>query len=161
MDFFTKMVDFAIESARKEEQKHKPLSGFRVVREARFLVGPAKKNAAHHREREKHYCGELEKAEVKLRTDGVTVKVWDPSKGYNLQTPSGGIGSGAIGNTGAQFQAQMDQGMMDAVRNAKDKMIEHRQEAEKFEKYARAFACAPTTTIELTVEDVHLFKLES
>ena len=59
------------------------------------------------------------------------------------------------------FQPRVDQKLMDAVKNAKAKMLEHRDKAWQYEKYARAFALSPDTRMRLSVEEVYYFGLES
>lgn len=131
---------------------------FRVERTARQLIVPSRLRAEHHRERERHYTKELEAAEKVLREEGVSIEVTDPAMGTSTSFHS--VASGAIYNPQQRFQPQINQTMMDAVTRAKTKMLEHRGKAETFEKYARAFACAPNVKLELTIEEVFMFQLE-
>lgn len=151
-------------SNREASSKATYLSGFTILRKAGSLIEPARKVAEHHRDRERHYTQTLEIAEKKLRDEGITVEMIDQKTGYAYQ---GSICSGNIampGGMGAQnlpkFQPKVDQDLMGKVETAKVKMLEHREKAERFEKYARAFACAPHTEVTLNVEEVHQFRLE-
>ncbi len=161
------------EIALKEEQRLKekpmPLSTLRFEKEARTLIQPARKCAEHHRAREQFYVKELEEREAILRERGVTMEAVDPRTGFAATNvgciASGAISYGNIGNAGMavpKFQARVDQSLLGDVERAKNKMIDHGKKAEQFEKYARAFACLPPNTkIELSMEDVHTFRLEA
>lgn len=152
------LIDLSV-NEQKEEPVYSP-SGFKVFRRARDLIESCRNNAAHHRDREKHYTEKLEKAEAEFREKGVKIEVWDPSQGYYLpHTSSGSIGSGQIGGSQQMFQPKIDQTLQDAVKHAKTKMLEHRNSAEQFEKYVTAFSIAPETLVELSVGDIHYFRL--
>jgi hypothetical protein len=133
------------------------LCNFKFERQAKSLIEPARKCGAYHRSRESYYVKELEKAERELRDKGVSVEVWNPEMGAHMTYAS--LTSGSMGGS-QKFEAKIDQKLLDAVTVAKTKMIEHRKKAESYEKYARAFNCAPEVKVELTVEDCDLFKLE-
>lgn len=167
-----KLVNHLIELSQRHDRANDPmpLGQFRFSRPARQLVGPAAEKSIHHRNRERHYTAVLERAEVEMREKGVTVEAVDPKTGVAFG-PS--LSSGTISHTnfdqygnaaGAvpKFEARVDRRLQEAVERAKAKMLEHRARAEKYEKYARAFACCPEDAqVELTVEDVHFFGLES
>lgn len=155
-----KLVNQLIEAARNEERaaKAQPLYQFRIIRKAGDLIKPCQQRAAHHRDREKFYTGELEKAEKKLRDEGVSVDVTDMATGISYGH-TGTVVSGAMVGT-SQLQAKIDQTLLDAVKRAKSSMIDHREKAEKYEKFARAFGCCPGLEVELTVDEVHFFRLE-
>lgn len=172
-----KILNFVVEAARREERRVNPPEAkqpayFAFTRKARDLVGAAKGREKHHRERETHYTGLLEIAETKLRAEGLTVEVIDPSTGFAMNVGSGSIGSGQINFGGSasppshssmpKFQAKINQDLLGIVEKAKTKMLEHRAAALKFGKYARAFACCPPDhEVLLSVEDVHEFQLET
>ena len=160
-----KLVDFMIEAAKKEYQAEPnpvSLGLFYIEVKARQLVKPSKDLAKHHRQREKHYTKMLEAAEKELRQKGVAVDVVDQFG--SVMAAYGIIGSGAIGSGslsgGAKFQPKINQDMLDKVQRAKAKMVEHRDSACQYEKYARAFACAPDKVVKLSVGEVDYFKLE-
>jgi hypothetical protein len=156
-----RLVNLMTEFLVSEERKNKPcgLGNFTFERTARQLVGPATERAVHHRKREDHYTVELEKAERELREKGVTVEVYDQGTGTSLSY-SNSICSGNVTGMQQNFQPKIDQRLLDLVKNAKNKMLEHRSNAERYEKFSRAFACAPDTKVTLTVEDAHFFRLE-
>lgn len=151
---FDKVFDFVVETVRRQERdKHRAEDNpnnavapaqFVVDRRAGDLVEPAKKRAAHHRERELHYVTHLEEAEKELREKGVTVDVFDAATGTYMSATNT-ISSGSIGAPTQQFQPRVDPKLLDNVKNAKAKLLAHREKAEQYEKYARAYACAPTT----------------
>jgi len=156
-----KLINYLIEAARKEERKDNEsvtLGNFRVNKKAGELIGSCRKNGEHHRKREQFYTKELEIAERVLKEKGVTVEVFDAVKGYYTQVASGAIGSGGLG-VQQNFQAKIDQVMLDAVKKAKDKMLEHREKAEGFERYAKAFSLNAEEIIRLSVTDIEYFKL--
>ena len=176
-----KIFDFIVNTVRKEEQrkqedaapfKAKKLCEFKAERKARQLILPAQELAIHHREREKHYTTALEEAEKDFKENGVTVEVYDPKTGMSVSAEhAGAVSSGAIqggnisygnftGGNMPKFQPRVNQDLLDKVERSKSKMLEHRNKAEQYEKYARAFACNPEMLIELTVEDIHYFLLE-
>ena len=155
-----------IDAAQRDLNKIKPLrvGAFCFTRKARDLVVPSKERGTHHRAREQFYTGELEKAEKKLREEGISVEVINPNTGV-AYTQTGTICSGSVSMTGGgsqpKFTPKINQDMLGDVERAKAKMLEHRSLAERFEKHARAFACAPDTLVELTTEDADFFKLSS
>ena len=153
-----KLVNRLLEMSAVERNgdKVQTLHEFKVERLARTLIAPAKKKATHHRDREKHYTKELEKAEKVLRQKGISLEVFDWSTG-TMKINSSSVASGRIDSPSATFQPTVDQRMLDTVKNAKNKMLEHRGKAEWFGKLACAFACSPDSKISLTVEDVHSF----
>lgn len=72
------------------------------------------------------------------------------------------ICSGAIqgGVNQTSFQPRIDQILLDKVKVAKNKMLDHRAKAEQYEKYARAFFLADAgIKLKLSVEDITYFKL--
>lgn len=157
-----KFVNFMIEAALREEKsrnKSNYLREFTVERSAKSLVTPASKLEKHHRGREKHYTKILQDAEKELREKGISVELYDPLIGA-VQTVPFNLASGSISNSASSFQPKIDSKLLDAVKNAKAKMFEHRNKAETYEKFARAFKCAnPQFKIKLSVEDVHFFQL--
>lgn len=163
-----KLVNHLIELSLTEEHKNDPmhLHAFKVEKLARELVEPARKKAEHHREREKYYTTKLEEAEKKLKEEGITIEAIDPKTGFAVY---GDIASGNIqsnfNNAGGnipKFQPKIDQGMLGDVETAKTKMIDHRNKAEKYEKWVRAFSvCSSDTKVYLTVEDIYFFRLEA
>lgn len=168
-----KLINYVIEVARKEERRDKamPLSDFKFERQAKQLIAPVKSCGIHHREREKFYTEQLEKAEKKLREEGVSVEIVDPKTGVSFGQ-MGSLVSGSISVSQFEnytntinlpkFQPKINQDLLQSVEKAKTKMLEHRSKAERYEKLARAFACCPTDAkVELTVEDVSFFRLES
>ena len=165
-----KIFDFIVNSIRADERRRwegesrklpYTVNDFSVDRKAGELVEPAKKCGVHHREREKHYTTKLEEAEKELREKGISIEVYD----QNTQTymnPMNSMCSGAItGGVSQQFQPRIDQKLLDNVKNAKNKMLEHREKAEKFERLARAFALAPEQVLRLSVGEIDMFKLEA
>ena len=161
-----KVLDFVVNAVRQQEliryedERSKdpvPPSLFSVTRPAGELVQPCWIKAAHHREREKHYVAKLEEAEKKLREEGVSMEVFDSSTGTFLGYQN--VASGNLGIPQQNFQPRIDQGMLDAVKNNKNKMLEHRSKAEDYERYARAFACGPEQLVKLSVADVTYFGL--
>lgn len=156
---------------------------FWVYKPAGDLVEPSRKKAEHHRLREKHYTQKLEEAEKELREKGVSIELFDPTTNTYQHVPAGSIASGAIGmgwlnqQTGGalvapnaaqlqslagslpQFQPRVDQRLADNAKNAKMKMLEHREKAFAYEKFARAFALDSERKVRLTVEDIHYFGL--
>jgi hypothetical protein len=155
-----KIINHIIETCQKEERRTKAmrLSEFKFERSARDLIEPSKRCAEYHRSREEHYTKELENAERNLKENGISVEVYD-SRSNTYYGCTGSIVSGAMAGT-SMLQPRVDQKCMDAVKNAKEKMIEHRDLATKYEKYIRAFTCAPESKIELGVEDVNFFRLK-
>ncbi len=168
------ILDFVVNSVRAEEKRKKedeerskdymePVSphAFWTTVGADTLIEPSKKKAQKHREREQEWTKRLEEAEKELREKGITVDVYDSATQTYMHTNVTPVMSGAISNVGTQqFQPRVDQKLMDNVKNAKNKMMEHRNKAEQYEKYARAFAFGPDREIKLTVEDIHYFGLE-
>lgn len=134
-------------------------SGFFVVVRAGALIEPAKKKVEQHRAREQHYTERLAEAEKELREKGVSVELFDLNTGTYREF-SGSVCSGNISVPTQNFQPRIDQKLMDNVKNAKNKMMEHRDKAMGYEKYARAFSQAKEREIRLTVEDIHYFGLE-
>ncbi len=160
-EYRDKLVEFLIRQNQKLETANDPvvLSGFRVTKKAKESIEPSRIRAEKHREREAEYTKKLEEAEKDLRENGVSVEVFDPQAGYTIPA-QGCIASGAISSMQSQFQPRVNNEKMEKVKAFKNKMLEHRQEAEKFEKWGRAFRCNPDETIVLTVEEVHWFRLE-
>lgn len=182
---FDRLLDFVIGAVRAEEQTKRqkereiedltrPVAkeGFWIDIKAASIVEPARKKAAHHREREKHYTKQLEIAEKELREKGISIEVYDQTTGtyqnYGAIT-SGSIASGQIGSfnvgggtaniTQQVFQPRVDQKLLDPVKNATTKMLDHRKRADDYERYARAFSLAPERLIRLGIADVHYFGL--
>ncbi len=171
---FDKMLEFVINSVRAEEaQKQKtkdeaaeptkPLSPaqFYVHKKAGDLVENCKRKGTHYREREKEFTKKLEESEKELREKGVTMDAYNTSTGtyqqfQNTQT----LASGSIQGPQVTFQPRIDQRLMDNVKNSKDKMLEYRDKAAQYEKYARAFACDRERLLRLTTEDITYFGLE-
>lgn len=150
-----KLVENMIETVRNEERRNKamPLNNFKFERDAKALIEPAKNCAAHHRKREKHYMSVLDDAEKVLREKGVTIEAVNNS---------GSLASGSMYGASSNLQPKIDSTMLEAVKNAKSKVLEHRSAAEGYERYARAFTCCPRSTqVELRLEDVYYFRLES
>jgi hypothetical protein len=58
-----------------------------------------------------------------------------------------------------KFQPKVDQDMLNRVERAKNKMLEHRGKAERYEQLACAFAVNPDFTVKLSVEDITYFGL--
>lgn len=150
--------------SREDEEKNKNLfsPGQLVLeRDARSLAVPAKKCAMHHRERETYYTKSLENAEKELREKGVSMEVYDQSLGAYLNAAQH-VASGNItsNQTMTSFQPRIDQALLDKVKVAKQKMLEHREEAKRYEEYARAFWLADEgIKVKLTVHDVTYFRL--
>lgn len=172
---FDKLLEFVVNSVRQEEKvkqdKFEELrsrdisiprdkADFWAEKRAGDLVEPSKKRALRHRESEKEYTTKLEEAEKELKEKGISVEVYDSvSQTYQSY---GNIVSGAFTNvppSQQNFQPRVDQKLMDAVKNAKSKMLEHREWAKTYEKYARAFALNPDFMVKLSVEDIHYFRL--
>lgn len=164
---YVKKVEEDALDRKKENPDAVAPNWFRVEKKAGELVEASRKQGIHHRERELFYTEELEKAEKDLRENGVSMELYDPTKGTFLQavSNSGSLCSGSIGNYGngntQAFQPRVDQVKLDKVKTMKEKMLEHRGKAEQYEKYARAYALAPDTKILLGIEDVHYFRLET
>jgi hypothetical protein len=169
----SKIFDFVVEAVRKEEREKnrvreeqesrtRPLvpSQFWIVVQAESLVGPSKKKAIHHREREKVWIEKLQEAEKDLREKGVSIEVFD-QQSQTFSNFSGSLVSGAIGSTAQNFQPRVDQKYMDAVKNAKEKMLFHRNKAVDYERYAIAFPLDPLREIKLTICDIDYFGLEA
>ncbi len=175
MQYLDQLVSHLIETARKEEANRNKKEGvmtlqsFKFEKLAKELVVPARKCAEHHRSRERHYTQELEKAEAILREKGISMEVVDPRTGFSVASV-GSVCSGAVSlgyeasnnpNYAPKFQPRVDQGLLGDVERAKTKMLDHGKKAEQYEKYARAFICCPPEAkIELSIEDVHFFRLE-
>lgn len=168
-----KIVEQMLEAVRQQERAMKPttLTAFRVVCTAGDLATPCQRLATYHRSREEFYTTELERAEKRLREEGVSFDVYNPSTGMTLPILSGSIGSGSISmgyftsphihqHQFPQYQPRIDERLKAAVDNAKTKMLEHRNKAGWFEKHQHAFSLSPTTKIELTVDEVNMFKLD-
>jgi hypothetical protein len=171
-----KLLDLIISSVRFEdkvrydklqeaEDTTRPLAKdlFWVDRQAGDLIAPCKAKAERRRAAEQEWTKKLEAAETELREKGVSVELYDSAAGGYVQTQnilaSGAIGT--FGNASAQnFQPRVDQRLLDAVKHAKSKMLDSRAQAEKYEKYARAFACDPRRLVRLSIEDIHYFGLE-
>ena len=166
---FDDIVRFMVEAAKREEERKNPspkhLGAFSFVRKAGDLVNPAKERAKHHREREQDYTKQLEAAEQELRSKGISMEIIDQATGFAIP---GIIASGSVvggSQTGSNYQTpkftpKINLDMLGEVEKAKTKMLEHRRDADKFDKYARAFSCSPETEVILSVEDVHDFRLE-
>lgn len=170
---FDKLLEFVVNAVRSEEQrKHEKLkevedktkaiypASFTVEVAAGALIEPSRKNGKFHREREKYYSDELEKSETELREKGITIDVFDQQSQSYMNY--GVIVSGALPSSNANqqvFQPRVDQKLMDNVKHAKSKMLEHRGKAEQFEKYVRAFQLDRNRLIKLTIEEVHYFRL--
>lgn len=156
-----KLVQELINGARRDQDRDKPvpLVAFRVERLARDLIEPSWAKANHHRDREKYYTGELETAEKDLREKGISVEAYDQI-GQLSQQNYENVFSGNITGPQVTFAPKIDQTMLDKVKRAKEKMLEHRGDAKGYERYARAFACAPNAKLELTVSEVDYFGLE-
>lgn len=165
-----KIFEFLVNSIRQQEveklrQADNPRNAitpqlFKVDKQARELIKPCERCALHHRTRETHYIRKLEEAETKLRAEGVSVDVFDSTTGTYMN-PANAICSGNV--TGAltqQFQPRIDQRMLDDVKNAKAKMLEHRGKAEQYEQYLRAFRQAPQQWLRLNINDITFFRLE-
>lgn len=155
-----RLVDFMIEAAENEKNKNKAMSicDFRFERRTKELIVPSKSCARHHRKRETFYMESLENAEKELREKGVSVEVVE----QGLAPYMGNVISGSMVTPTSNFAPKIDQKLLEAVKLAKTKVIEHRNKAERYEKLARAFTCCPPdATLELSVEDVDFFRLES
>lgn len=151
------------------------LNNFYFPRKAKELIDPARIRGQHHRKREEHYTKMLEVAEKKLKEEGISMEIIDPRTGAAQRVESGHFASGAISSLSnispggwtqptnvPKFQPKINQEMLGDVEKFKLKMLEHRDKAERFEKFHRAFTCCPPDTmVNLTVEDVHFFQLES
>ena len=163
-----KLLEFIISSVRKEEEqkyrkeddlaRSRPCNQFWCDVKAGTLVDPSNTKAKHHREREKHYITKLEETEKELREKGVSIEAFD-QQSHTYHQFQGSIASGAVSSHSMGFQPRVDQKLMDNVTNAKSKMLEHRDKAEKYEKYAKAFSFNPDFLVRLSVEDVHYFGL--
>lgn len=161
-----KVFDFVVNAVRQQEmvryedERSKdpvPPCSFTVTRPAGELVQSCRVKVAHHREREKHYITKLEEAEKKLRDEGVSMDVFDSSTGTFMGYQH--VASGNLGIPQQNFQPRIDQGMLDSVKNNKNKMLEHRGKAEDYDRYARAFTCGPEQLVKLSVADVTYFGL--
>jgi hypothetical protein len=160
LDFVVNAVKAEERRARESEDETKPVAPtlFFVTVLAGILVEPSRKKAERHRERERDWIKKLEDAEKELREKGVSVEVYDQNAGTYLNTAI--LASGAIGAQTQMFQPRVDQKLLDNVKHAKAKMLEHRSKAEQYEKYARAFALDKERKVRLSVEDIHYFGLE-
>jgi hypothetical protein len=158
-----KLITLAIEDEKKD--KAQMPSFFKFERRAKDLIPNCKANAIHHREREKFHTANLEKAEAELKEKGITIEAIDPKTGFAFEgsVMSGNMQYAATSNLSQmpKFTPRIDQTMLASVERSKTKMLEHRGKAEQFEKYARAFSCAPDLLVELTVDDCHYFRLEN
>lgn len=189
-EFSDKMLDFIVKAVEEREQRKrekekeaeegiKPLikDFFRVDVKTGTLVDPCKTKAIKHRERETHWMKKLEVAEKELREKGISVEVFDNATGTFMNFASVASGTlrslnettgGALvspllnyANSTQSFQPRIDQKLLDTVKNAKGKMLEHRGKKEQYEKYARAFSLDCERLIRLGVEDVTYFGLAS
>jgi len=147
------------EATNGSEKERLRLHHFSVIKKAKELIAPCRKQMDHHREREKFYTTELENSEKELREKGVNMEAFDPNKGYGTPFSNMPIASGNVSNAGVIFRPQIDQRLMDVVNRNKSKMLEHRDEAVKFEKYLMAFSCNPNETLRLDVNEIWMFKL--
>lgn len=171
---FDKLLEFVVNSVRAEEKAKydkleesrnlakniaRPVNQYWAEVDAQELIGPCKKKATTHREREKFWTTKLEEAEKELREKGVSVEVFD----QNTQTymnPMNSLLSGAI--TGAAFQSfqpRVDQKLLDNVKNCKNKMLEHREKVVGYEKLIRAFSFNPGYRVKLSIDDVTYYGL--
>lgn len=172
---FDQLLDFVIDSVRKEEQRKAddlrkqqedqrkccPLGMIRVEYAARDIVEPSKKCAKYHRERQTYYVKHLEEAEKKLRESGVKFDMIERSTG-NMLGYTGNITSGSMSNAGpsAEFGAVVDKAMLAAVKHSAEKVHDHETKAIAYEKYARVFAlCSEEQKVSLNLEEVHYFRL--
>jgi hypothetical protein len=172
---FDKLLDFVVSSVRQQEQdkfaklnekwdasRPVTLSEFWADIEAGSLIPTCKKKAHHHRNREKVWIDKLAEAEKKLREEGVDLDVYDTaSQTYANYSNVGHLASGAIGSYTQQFQPRVHPVLLDACKNAKTKMLDHRTKAEGYEKWARIFSVAPERKLRLTGNDIDYFGLES
>lgn len=176
--FEKELLDFIVNSVRGEEKTKqndadrlrveresqdftipRTIGAFWAVKKSGELIAPCRTKAIHHREREKYYTTRLEECEKELKEKGVSVDVYDTNTGTYLNTQNI-ICSGAItGGQTQQFQPRIDQKLLDAVKNAKSRMLDHRDKAVQYEKYARAFTMNPEFTVRLDVEQVTYFGL--
>ena len=168
-DLVTHLIDTARRAEQEKYEKNKPmtLTNFKFERTAKRLVEPARSCAAHHRFREQFYVKELERAEKDLREKGITTEVVDAAGTPVFTGGMAAICSGSISygshpsQVAPKFQAKADPVLLAAVERNKNKMIEHGRKADQYEKYARAFACAPLdASVELSVDDVNFFRLD-
>lgn len=164
-----KLIQYAITGAQQDlrdrlEEKGKtdPKAPcyFTITKPAGELVDPAKKCAAFHGEREKHWTAELKKVEADLRKHGVSVEAL--TAGGDM-VPMDYVTSGNVRNfTGtATLTPTIDQKKLGAVKHAKAKVKEHSERKLEFEKYVRAFALDPKKPVLLTIDDIHKFRLEA
>lgn len=103
--------------------------------------------AKHHREREAHYREEFAKAEKDLKENGIVMAEYAAS-----------VASGAMtgyGFSGRALRPEVDPQKVEAVDKAKNKIQEHKQKAEEYERYSKVFRLA------LYVDEACLMKLDS
>lgn len=178
MSFDEKILEFVVNAVTKDlttkftkerEDYNKSIefkdpvnaSSLRVVVSAKQLIEPCKAKAKRRRESEAEWTKKLEEAEKELREKGVSVELVDHTGTINVYQNILASGCISPGYTGQQqnFQPQVDQKLLGAVKTAKAKMLEKRGEAVQYEKYARAFSVAPDRPIILSVDDVSYFGL--
>lgn len=158
-----RLINHLIDRDREKEKDRKgpmPLCSFRVTRTSKDLVRPATERAVHHRNREKFYQGELEKAEVELKEKGVTVEAVEQAQ---AMLTASSLASGSVfgpSSATATLQAKIDPKLLDNVKKAKAKVHEHKEKAERYERWARAFALQQDIILDLTPEDAEFFRLE-
>ena len=155
-----KLIDhlISLSNSDRDSRRATPLGSLKIERTAGALRTPTQRCLEYHRGREEFYTGELEKAEKDLRENGISLDAIDQLTGMVYQ---GHIASGAINSNQVNFQPRVDQKLLDRVKRAKDKMLEHRNKAVEYEKWLRVFRCAPADyRIELTTNEVTYFRLE-
>lgn len=176
--FEKELLDFVVNAVRSEEKTKqeklderrreqesqdltipRTLGAFWAICKTGDLIEPCRRNATHHREREKYHAGKLEEAEKELREKGISLDVYDSNTGTYMNSPNV-VCSGAItGVASQQFQPRVDQKLLDNVKNSKAKMLEHREAATQFEQYVSAFSINPDFTLRLSVRDISYFRL--
>jgi hypothetical protein len=108
------------------------------------IAEAAEKEAAHHREREKYWKDEYEKSVARVE-ETVSAKV-------ARQKVTGGERATVVVDYGdPEAFARMGQ--------AFDKAQRHRADAERYESDAAVYGSQGGTIYELSVEDVHYFRL--
>lgn len=166
---FDKLLDFVVTAVeQRERRKHEDAQkkqtpskdGIYAERTVGSLVTPARKQGAYHREREKFYTKELERAEAELREKGISLEAFDSFANAYQHLNMNTLCSGSFSLPSQTLQPRVDQKLLEAVKSAKDKMLSHRQRAEQYEKYARMFSVCPNEVVRLSTDDVHYFRLE-
>lgn len=97
---------------------------------------------AHHNTRLAHWRREVEARDAKLRAEGVTVDTDDRTTSMT---------------SGYHSDVSVDQKLVAAVREAQNKVSEHRNLVQSYSQWAATFDREPSEPLQLTHEDLVFF----